>query len=96
MRWYALHESSTSVTRTEHKKKPTKIGALLRELSSDDESDDAPLLSSDAGALMDDPDKPWMPEYLRYTRSVEHVPESMSTIEWWGVRVFLSLSFPLF
>ena len=33
-----------------------------------------------------------MPEYLRYTRSVEHIPESMSTIEWWGVHVFLSLS----
>jgi hypothetical protein len=37
-----------------------------------------------------DPNSPWKGESQRYVYTVEAVPDNMSIVEWWGVRVFIA------
>lgn len=67
--------------------KPSKSrnSGLLRALS-DDEDTTQPRLQPRARATApENPGKPYLAEFTRYLDTVEHVPEGMSPIRWWGV-----------
>jgi hypothetical protein len=73
---YGEHGAPTSP-----KKMTGKIPMLLRELSSDEESDhDGELEES-----LVDPQSPWLKEFHLYLNSATSVPKSLSIIQWWGV-----------
>jgi hypothetical protein len=72
---YGEHGAPTSP-----KKKTGKVHVLLRELSSDEDSDDGELEES-----LLDPQSPWLKEFHLYLNSATSVPKSMSIIQWWGV-----------
>lgn len=92
-RWTQPNQSSASTgatqARSHAKKKPIKVRALLRKLSSDDE-DGGPSTSHKpsskaAVGIQKEAVEPWRPDYDRYLATVEQIPDGMPTVEWWGV-----------
>jgi hypothetical protein len=63
------------------------LHTLLRELSDDEEE-----AAMDTGLLVpDDPQRPWLRDYLAYMDVLEQVPEKWSAIQWWGVSILVSI-----
>ncbi|KAH7904437.1 hypothetical protein BJ138DRAFT_1119412 [Hygrophoropsis aurantiaca] len=58
-----------------------KIGTLLRELSDDEDEDNAPSTSSQYG----DPRSPWLEDFHGYLNSKDHLTTGMSIVQWWGI-----------
>jgi hypothetical protein len=79
--------SSTS----QHTTKPSRTGSLKKLIckvlsDSEDDSSTNPVPTS-----IGDPTRPWRAEFLAYLETVEAAPPSgMSTIQWWGVRIFFA------
>lgn len=70
-------------------KKPKKKLTLLHPVSdSDSDSDDVEMSSSNAPT--NDPKKPWLADFHQYLNTVEHIDDSISTVQWWGVSGILS------
>lgn len=63
------------------RKSGSKLGALLRQLSDDE---DTPVTSPLA-----DPSRPWIREFNMYLDAVDELPDGMSVVRWWGVSDFL-------
>jgi hypothetical protein len=82
------------------KAKQPRIKTLIRDLSSDDETEDdsssleqssrapstTPLLHSFTSDSQSELRGPWYESFRRYLDTTENVPDGMSTVEWWGVR----------
>jgi hypothetical protein len=65
--------------------KGKRVQALLRELSDDEDA------VSDIGAdVPNDPQRPWLQDYQGYIDTIDQVPEDLTTIQWWGVRISIS------
>jgi len=59
------------------------LGALLRELSDDEED-----TMVDAGLdVPDDPQWPWLHDYHAYVDILEQVPEGWTAVQWWGISI---------
>ena len=86
-----MQKTSISVKSPLVKRKPFKTTSLHRQLSDDDQIQSsmvsiAGLNDHDSGsASSSSQEKPWLPEFSKYLDMVEHVPDSMSIIQWWGV-----------
>ena len=55
-------------------------GQLRRAIDTDSEDEDEDDPSSD-------PSRPWIAEFDRYFTVVESIPDNMTIVEWWGVRL---------
>jgi hypothetical protein len=58
-----------------------KTDRLLRELSSEEDSDEIHVSHSSPS----DSSKPWMREFNQYIQVRDEVPEGMTLVQWWGV-----------
>ena len=58
-----------------------RLKAVLRDLSSDEESD----YEDNMEESNTDPKKPWLAEFHRYLNSSDYIDEDMSIVQWWGV-----------
>lgn len=57
----------------------SKTRVLLRELGSDDDSDEeSPSTPTDAA-------KPWLKEFNQYMLAVDDLRDGVSIVQWWGV-----------
>ncbi|KAJ2980057.1 hypothetical protein NUW54_g11054 [Trametes sanguinea] len=95
-RYHQLHENgqvpATSVQRTKR-----RLAGLLRNYS-DDESE-APIppgpVDSSSAAVTQTTDpgasKPYAAEFRQYLDTVDHIPDGMAVIRWWGVREMILL-----
>lgn len=75
------------------KKGNKKLARLLAEDSTDEEMDVPSTLatpSPHSSTL-----KPWLREFKQYIDGVDEVPNGMSIIKWWGVRIFISIKITL-
>jgi hypothetical protein len=81
----------TSSQQTTKKSRAGGLKKLIREVLSDSEDD---LSTDPAPTSIGDPARPWRAEFLAYLETVEATPPAgMSTIRWWGVRIFATLNF---
>jgi hypothetical protein len=77
-RYFLCSQSSVKLSGRPGK---SKISVLLRELSEDEDTDDA-----GAGPMTpEDLAKPWLRDFRAYLDVVEHIPDGWTAIKWWGV-----------
>ena len=66
-------------------KKDKGMCALLGELSEDEDD----IIACAGADIPQDPQRPWLRDYRSYMDAFEQVPEDWSTIQWWGVSLWL-------
>ena len=90
-RYDELNQSLVLSQPTTTKSKVGGLKKLIQEVQSNSE-DDSVVLELSAMSV-GDPLKPWRAEFTSYIETIEAAPSAgMSTIQWWGVSHFHSLS----
>lgn len=87
-RYDKLNESNGSAPPPPRKKRKT-LGLLREDDSDSDDSDNEDDISAD-------PTQPWLAEFQRYLDTNDIMPEEMSVVEWWGVRIIFLFPFSIF
>jgi len=89
-RYFEMHGNNLllSQPRRTGKSATRKVGILIRELSSDDESDRDCMETGDSSinAVADDSAVPWHKDFNGYLNSKDQLGD-LSIVEWWGVSV---------
>ena len=73
------------------------MGSLLAQLDIDSDTDNSDDDNTNRGVSHAtqplNPSKPWQKGFRLYLDTTEAIPESMNTVQWWGVSMFRSVSY---